>query len=557
MQMILSRGAILVRCITQDIMQHSRATKPEVVATRQLRKKATALRILRRAVDSCRELVFLTDADGVLQYVNPSCETVAGYTASELIDKNLNWIAPAVQQGGSWDSIRQQALQRDAFRGITGLRCKHGGVVELDVAVTVVRDPRTQAASLAWTGTVVAQQHDIKDEGTAPHKMESLGVFAGGIAHDFNNLLMVITAYAEMGLSAIPAENVASHQLHEIVAAVRRASELTRRLLMFGHHQGAGRQLVSLNWIVEDTVGMLSRLVEEDIEFCVSLGKDVALVRVDPGQMEQVLLNLVVNARDAMPNGGELVIETQTFYLDNNFAASHAGVTAGEHVQLTVRDSGRGMQAEELMRIFEPFFTTKPNGKGTGLGLATVQSIVRENGGVISALSHPGLGTSFNIYLPVAAPRLEQRPSGLLRQELPVPRGDETLLVIEDSEPLRQSTVELLRSLGYKVRSAANGEEALNDLQNNSAPVALVIADVVMPRMSGPKFAHAVAALHSSTKVLFMSGHAEEVVLRKGMGTVDKNFLQKPFSLNTLAFKVREVLDMPLQARAATASAAR
>ena len=511
---------------------------------------------MRRAVGLCQELVFITDADGVLQYVNPSCETVTGYSASELIDKNLNWIAPAVLQGGSWDSIREQALQKGAFRGVTGLRCKHGSVVELDLAVTVVRDPRTQAASLAWTGTVVAQQHDIKGETDSPHKMESLGVFAGGIAHDFNNLLMVISAYAEMGLSAIPAEHVASHHMQEILAAVRRASHLTRRLLMFGHHRVAGQQLVSLNWIVEDAVGMLSRLVEEDIEIRVSLGKDVALVRVDPGQMEQVLLNLVVNARDAMPNGGDLVVETQTLVLDNNCAAEHPGVTAGEHVLLTVTDSGHGMKPEQLARIFEPFYTTKPEGKGTGLGLAIVQSLVKENGGAIAAASEPGVGTSFNVYLPVAAQQMEKKTSCSFRQELAAPRGNEALLVVEDAELVRHSTVEFLCSLGYKVRSAANGQEALRNLQNDSAQVALVIADVVMPRMGGPEFARRVAALRSPTKVLFMSGHAEDVVLSKGVNAEDRNFLQKPFSLKSLALKIREVLDEPVRARAAVAPAA-
>jgi two-component system, cell cycle sensor histidine kinase and response regulator CckA len=539
----------------QDIMQRSRATRPEIVAVRQFRKKSTAFRILRRAVGLCQELVFITDADGVLEYVNPSCETVTGYSASELIDKNLNWIAPAVLQGGSWDSIREQALQKGAFRGVTGLRRKNGSVVELDLAVTVVHDPRTQVASLAWAGTVVAQHHDTKDETDGPHKMESLGVFAGGIAHDFNNLLMVISAYAEMGLSAIPAEHVASHHMQEILATVRRASHLTRRLLMFGHHQ-VGQQLVSLNWIVEDAIGMLSRLVEEDIEIRVSLGKDVALVRVDPGQMEQVLLNLVVNARDAMPNGGDLVVETQTLVLDNNSAATHAGVTAGEHVLLTVTDSGHGMNTEQLARIFEPFYTTKPEGKGTGLGLAIVQSIVKENRGAISAASEPGVGTSFNVYLPVAAQQMEKKTFSSFRQELAAPRGNEALLVIEDAEPVRQSTVEFLCSLGYKVRSADNGQEALRNLQNDSAQVALVIADVVMPRMGGPEFARKVAALRSPTKVLFMSGHAEDVVLSKGVNSEDRNFLQKPFSLKSLALKIREVLDEPVRARAAVAPAA-
>lgn len=533
-------------------MHRSRAAKQEQIASRQFRK-TSALRILRRAVDHCQELIFLTDADGVLQYVNPSCEMITGYSAPELIDKNLTSVASEIPNGDSWDSMRQEALQKGVFRGAGGLLCKHGRVVELDLAVTVVRDPRTQVASLAWTGTVVAQQSDLKAKTDGPHKMESLGFFAGGIAHDFNNLLMVIGSYAEMGQATVPADHPVRRHTQEILAAVRRASELTRRLLMFGH-QAVGQELVSLNWIVEEAVGMLSRLVEEDIEIRVSLAKDVALVRVDQGQMEQVLLNLVVNARDAMPNGGELVIETQLVKLNEDFARQYTGIVPGDHVLLTVTDSGHGIGAKELARIFEPFYTTKSEDKGTGLGLAIVQSIIEENGGIISAASEPGAGTSFNIYLPIAAPLNQQKPPDSLRLE-PAPRGNEALLVVEDAEPLKQATVEFLSSLGYKVRSAANGEEAINNLQEDSTQFALVIADVVMPRMSGPEFARAIAALPSPSKILFISGHPQHVLLSKGLRKIDGSFLQKPFSLRSLATKIREVLDEPVLVRAAAAGA--
>jgi two-component system, cell cycle sensor histidine kinase and response regulator CckA len=531
-------------------MHRSLAAKQEQVAARQFRK-THALRILRRAVDHCQELILLTDADGVLQYVNPSCEMVTGYSASELIDQKVSCIASQVPKSDSWDSMCQQALQKGVFRGTGGLLCKHGRVVELDMAVTVVRDPRTQAPTLAWTGIVIAQQHDLKAKTDAPHKMESLGIFAGGIAHDFNNLLMVIGSYAEIAQMNLLADHPARRHMLEIMAAVRRASELTRRLLMFGHHQAAGQQLVSLNWIVEEATGMLSRLVQEDIEIRVSLGKDVALVRVDPGQMEQVLLNLVVNARDAMPNGGELLIETLLVKLNENFAGLHTGIAAGEHVRLTVTDSGHGMRAEELAQIFKPFYTTKS--QGTGLGLAIVQSIIQANGGVISAASEPGAGTAFNIYLPVAARQNEKRQSDSLRFELPPPGGNEAVLVVEDAEPVRQATVEFLSALGYMVRSAANGEEALNNLQADSTQFALVIADVVMPKMSSAELVRAIAALRSPAKILLMSGHTEDVVLSKGLSQIDGNFLQKPFSLKSLAIKIREVLDKPVLVRAAAA----
>ncbi|MCU1270652.1 MAG: Histidine kinase [Acidobacteriaceae bacterium] len=538
-------------------MQRLRAAKPENLAARQYRKKSSALRTLRRVMDHSQELVFVTDESGVVQYANPACKTLCGYSAHELTEKSLSWIGAAVPKGDSWDSMRDQALRKGASRGVTGLRCKQGGVVELDVVVTVVRDPRTEVASLAWTGRVVAQQHAIKAEIERSRKMDAIGTFAGGIVHDFNNLLMVIGAYADMGLTSVPAEHAVRRNLREILEAVRRASDLTRRLLTFGRPQAGGQQLTSLNWIIEDAVGMLSRLIEEDIEIRVSLGEDVSLIRADPGEIEQVLLNLAVNARDAMPNGGELVIETRLVRLSHGFARYHPGITEGDHVLLMVTDSGHGMRSEELTRIFEPFYTTKAEGKGTGLGLAIVQSIVQQNRGIVSAASEPGMGTSFNIYLPIAAPWTEKKRSSSRSNVVPTLHGNEALLVVEDADSLRHSTAEFLTSLGYQVRSAANGQEALNTLKNEAGDIALVITDVVMPRMSGPGFAQAVAGLQLPIRVLFMSGHVENVVRRKGVQALEGNFLQKPFSLKSLALKIREVLDEPVPAHTAATATAR
>jgi two-component system cell cycle sensor histidine kinase/response regulator CckA len=535
-------------------MQRLRAAKPENLVARQYRRKSSSLRTLRRVMEHCQELVFITDESGVVQYANPACQTLCGYSAHEFTEKNLTWIAVAVPKGDGWDSMRDQALRKGAFRGVAGLRCKQGGVVELDLAVTVVRDPRTQVASLAWTGRVVAQQHDIKAELDRSRKMDAIGTFAGGIVHDFNNLLMVIGAYAEMGLTSVPTEHAVRRNLREILEAVRRASDLTRRLLTFGRPQAGGQQLTSLNWIIEDAVGMLSRVIEEDIEIRVSLGKNVSLVRADQGEIEQVLLNLAVNARDAMPNGGELVIETQLVRLDKDFSQQHPGITAGDHVLLTVTDSGHGMRREELSRIFEPFYTTKVDGKGTGLGLAIVKSIVQQNRGIISADSEPGMGTTFKIYLPIAAPWTAKKPSSSRSNDVLTLHGLEALLVVEDADSLRHSTAEFLTSLGYQVRSAANGQEALNILKNEAGNIALVITDVVMPRMSGPSFVHAVADLRLPIKVLFMSGHVENVVRRKGVQALEGNFLQKPFSLKALALKIRKVLDEPVPARATAAA---
>jgi two-component system, cell cycle sensor histidine kinase and response regulator CckA len=401
----------------------------------------------------------------------------------------------------------------------------------------------------------VALQREIPAKSDRVHALDTIGALTSGVAHDFNNLLMVIGAYAEMAITSVPDEHAAQRNLKEILAAVRRASDLTRRLLTIGRRPAKGQQLVSINWIVEDTAAILSRILEEDIEVRVSLGKKVGMVRADPGQIEQVLLNLAVNARDAMPHGGQLLIETESVQIEESWAGKHPKIVPGEHVLLKISDSGHGMTPDQLGRIFEPYYTTKAPGKGTGLGLAIVHSIVQQNAGCIIAETKFGVGTSFKIYLPVEA-QAGKKASGSLREEPSSPRGHESLLIVEDAEALRRPAVEFLSSLGYRVISAVDGEEALRLLEH-SCDVNLIIADVVMPRVSGPAFAKQVTSRWPHTKMLFTSGHSEEVVLQKGIGTLKNNFLQKPFSLQTLALEVRKLLNEPMPASAAAASAGR
>jgi two-component system, cell cycle sensor histidine kinase and response regulator CckA len=528
------------------------AISPRIATHR--RKISAAARTLRKAVEQCQELVFVTDLEGSIQYANPACETLTGYKTPELLETGLDGIGVALSPGQSWRFLRDRALESGVFRGSLGIRCKNGSVAELDLAITVVRDPRTGTTSLVCTGLTIALQREISERTEQPQPIDPIGAMASGVAHDFNNLLMVIGAYAEMGLAAVPAEHTAQRNFQEILTTVRKASDLTRRLMMIGRRPGKGPQLVSINWIVEDTAAMLSRIMEEDIEIRVSLGKGVGLVRADPGQIEQVLLNLAVNARDAMPHGGQFTIETESVQLDRVDADEHYGTKPGAHVLLTVSDSGQGMRPDQLSRIFQPYYTTKPPGKGTGLGLAIVKSIVQQNAGYICADSEPCIGTRFRIYLPVEVHIGKKLPASL-RQEIVVPRGDESLLIVEDSEPIRRATAQFLSSLGYKVTLAANGEDGLR-LSENNPQIDLIITDVVMPRMNGPDFAGRVAPrLHAKT--LFTSGHTENVLLRKGMAASNSNFLPKPFSLDKLAVKIREVLDEPVPLRAIAAAAGR
>ena len=527
-------------------MQHA---APKSASSNSNRRKHLTLR---RAVESRDELVFITDSMGVVQYVNSACEILTGYAAAEMVDDNIERITAELPKCESYESLRAKALEKGVSHGTIAFRCKNGSAVELQLAITVVLNPRTQEVMLACTGLALAQEQDVL-AANGPAEIDPIGAFTRGIAHDFNNLLMVIGAYAEMGLAAVDPGHPVRRNLQEIQASVRRASDLSRRLLMLGR-KTKGQQLISINWIIEDVASMLARIMEEDVEIRVSLGKNVGLVRADPGQMEEVLLNLAINARDAMPNGGELLIETHAIQLDEAFAKRHVGLSPGEYVRLTVTDTGRGIAPNELARIFEPYFTTKSEGKGTGLGLAIVQSIIQQSSGSISAISEPGVGTSINIYLPIAGQPVE-RTAGLCREQVSIPGGNESILVVEDDKHLRESMVEFLSSLGYEVGSASSGVEALKILQESRR--ALIVIDVVMPQMSGREIARAVASLRHRSRILFISGHAEDVVLRKGIDAGEANFLKKPFPLRSLATKIRELLDEPVSALAAAAAAGR
>ncbi|HJT70987.1 MAG TPA: ATP-binding protein [Terriglobales bacterium] len=518
---------------------------------RRYHKALRVVRTLRRAVQNCQELVFVTDAKGVIQYANRACEILTGYEVPEIVDRRFGEITAELPNSPDWEFMRKRALELGVFRGVTGLRCQNGNTTPVDLAITAVRDPHTGVFSLALTGHPLTVDRELARERSRARKMDAIGALASGVAHDFNNLLMVIGAHAEMGLANAKDEEALRRNLQGIVASVRRASELTRRLLNFGKQQEKGRQLIAINWVVQDTAAMLSRILEEDIEVEVVLSKNVGMVRADPGQIEELLLNLAVNARDAMPNGGHLVIETQMIRLGDDFAARHRHVTPGEHVLLTVSDSGHGISEEHMARIFEPYFTTKSAGKGTGLGLTMVKSIVEQNAGAISAESTPSHGTSFRIYFP-AVTTATKKPSASWRDQSPTPRGQESVLVVEDSEPLRNLVVQFLSSLGYQAYAAADGEEALAILEKNKG-IALMVIDHVLPRMNGADLAHALSS--RSPRMLFMSGHAESVLQRRGINRNGTNFIEKPFSLKTLGLKIRQVLDEPVPARAAAARA--
>jgi two-component system, cell cycle sensor histidine kinase and response regulator CckA len=373
-------------------------------------------------------------------------------------------------------------------------------------------------------------------------------------AHDFNNLLMVISAYAELGLQTLYCDHPLRRNLREILSASQRAADLTRQLLASGRGQTPGLHSVNLNSIVEDTCRLLPRVIGEEVELCVSLAKDVGCIRADSGQMERVLLNLAVNARDAMPSGGRFSITTQHLAVEQSGIPDCPDMAGVQYVLLEVADTGEGIPADEISKIFRPFYTTKTESKGNGLGLAMVERTVKQAGGVITVESKSGNGTVFRMFFPVVGRPLENRGNSETTENS-IPHGSETVLVVEDDDSVRECAVELLSSIGYEVLTAANAEEALAVAARHRGKIALMISDVVMPRMNGAKLAAASANLQPNMKVLFVSGHSEALVRRKGV-EVPAQFLQKPYSIGLLATKLRETLQPASKEQAAAAAGA-
>jgi two-component system, cell cycle sensor histidine kinase and response regulator CckA len=374
-------------------------------------------------------------------------------------------------------------------------------------------------------------------------KMEAVGRLAGGVAHDFNNLLGVITGYSELLLKDLGPEHPGSKRVEQIQKAAERATGLTRQLLAFSRKQVLQPRVLDLNAVVAEVEKILRRVIREDIQLVTKPGAGLGRIRADPGQIEQVLMNLVVNARDAMPRGGGLILETANVALDDTYVRAHPEVQPGPFVMLSVSDTGEGMDAETQAHIFEPFFTTKEAGKGTGLGLATVFGIVQQSSGSVSVDSRPGTGSTFKIYFPRVEDDLSRPspdPPGA-----PPPGGSETVLLVEDADPLRVMIREMLESAGFTVVECSDPEEALLRVRSLDAPVRLMLTDVVMPGMSGPDLAKSVRIARPEIKVLFMSGYTAEAMGVHGVLDAGTRFIQKPFTADALLRKVREALDEP------------
>ena len=502
----------------------------------------------RRLVTRMAAIVFELAVDGTILFVNEAIGPITGYQPNELAGRSwweTFFHGEARRQVDDLISLFQSG---DVSHYEMALTAKNGATVILAVNSANRYGVNNGLEQIIGFGVDITDRRRaedalrIKDEQLRQaQKMEAIGRLASGIAHDFNNLLTVINGYSELALSHERLGTELRQDLEQVKACGFKAALLTRQLLAFSRKQVLEPKVLDLNKLVGDIESLLRRIIGEDIALLSHLDPALKPLKVDPGQMDQVIMNLAVNARDAMPRGGRLLIETKNVQFDDTYTRLHSYVKPGAYVMLAMSDTGEGMRAETRSRIFEPFFTTKEPGKGTGLGLSTVYGIVKQSGGSIEVYSEEGTGTTFKIYLPQNDDHTAA--SNELQARLDVLRGTETILLVEDDDMVRALARVMLERLGYAVLHANNGAEALRICLSHSGSIHLLITDVVMPGMSGRELAGRLLQQWPAIKVLYMSGFTDDAVILHGLVQAEHSFLQKPFSSSTLASKVRHVLD--------------
>jgi PAS domain S-box-containing protein len=485
------------------------------------------------------------DSAGILLDVNPALVAMLGYASgADLVGRNLANLYSDSQQ---WFSLADYLRLLEKFQGLPADWLRNDRtIVSVRLSGRAFRDERNTIFFELFAEDIT-ERRALEQQLRQAQKMEAVGRLAGGIAHDFNNLLMVISGYSEFLLERIGSDPEMKAHAQEIANAAGRATSLTRQLLAFSRKQMLAPKIVDLNSVVTENVKMLTRLIGEDIDLVMVPGTDIGAVKADPGQIEQVIMNLAVNARDAMPHGGKLTIETANVMLDANYARFHAPVKPGDYVMLAISDTGVGMDADTQAHIFEPFYTTKGL-KGTGLGLSTVYGIVKQSEGYIWLYSEAGKGTSFKIYLPrfsATGEALATQPALAAEADQPSP-GHETILLVEDEENLRRLARQYLENLGYNMIDAPDGSIAIQISQAHKGPIHLLLTDVIMPGMNGRELANKVSPTRPEMRVLYMSGYTENHIGHNGTLDEGITLLQKPFTLPALKAKVREMLDTPL-----------
>ena len=509
----------------------------------ELRKTVDALHLRDRAMQAVTQGILITDAtqpDHPILYASPGFERLTGYRADEVVGRNCRLL-----QGPKTDPVSVAKLRESVNAGqecaVELLNYRKDGTPFWNALyVSPVREDG-QLLHFVGVQADVTERHHLEDQIRQSQKMEAVGQLAGGVAHDFNNLLTVISGYSEILLAGLPEGGQDWEAVKAISMAGERAAGLTRQLLYFSRRAMLDTKIVDVNEVVTETEKLLRRVIGEDVLLATVLDPKIGRVRTEPGLIGQILMNLAVNARDAMPHGGKLTIETKVVDLDTAYVNTHVEVPAGRYTLLMVSDSGTGMPPEVKARIFEPFFTTKAIGHGTGLGLSVVHGIIRQSKGHVGVYTEVGMGTTFKIYLPVEEEAVV--PAANARDQLRESRGSETILLVEDEDAVRELALLTLRAQGYTVLHASNGKVALRVVEEHAGAIDLLLTDVVMPEMGGRELAETLQPRFPSMKVLYMSGYTDDAVVRHGILQAEVAFLQKPYTPVALLRKMRQVLD--------------
>ena len=504
------------------------------------KQKEAELNRLMTAIEQTPESVLITDTGGRILYVNPVFERVTGYNRAEVIGQTPRLLKSERQDSAFYRELWAKISAGEVWRGRFINKKKNGTLFSEDAVIAPVRNEKNAVTHYIAIKRDITHELELEGQYRQTQKIDSIGRLAGGVAHDFNNILTTILGNAELALTQLSSDAPLRSNIESIQEGAERAANLTRQLLAFARRQVIEPRLVNLNELIVNLNKMLRRLIGEDIKLVTQAKPDLGQIKADPGQIEQVLLNLVVNARDAMPNGGTLTIQTDNMHLDENYARRHL-VTPGDYVMVSVSDTGVGMTDEVKQHIFEPFYTTKEQGKGTGLGLATCFGIIQQSNGHIHCDSQIGKGTRFEIYLP----RVCGTEDATATREVPtrLPQGSETILLAEDEPSLRRLMSRVLRTQGYTILEAADGNEALALAQANGPKIQLLLTDVIMPGLSGKMLAEWLTQVNPGVKVLFISGYINNAAVRGAMSKSGTFFLQKPFNPLNLAKKVREALE--------------
>jgi PAS domain S-box-containing protein len=493
-------------------------------------------------LQSASQAILSVDRSGRIVLANARTEEMFGYPREELLGATIETLLP---EGIREAHTRQRSMYFDQPRvrpmgigmDLQGRR-KDGREFPVEVSLSFV-ETGDGTFAIAFISDITPRKR-LEEQLMHAQKMEAVGRLAGGVAHDFNNMLTIISGYNRMILDQLSPMDALRGFAEEILKAADRAGALTNQLLAFSRRQIMQPRIVDVNELIRNTDKMLRRLIGEDVELVLSLPPEMGNIRADPGHIEQAVFNLAVNARDAMPNGGRITIETAGVYLDESYARTHIGVEPGNYVMIAVSDTGQGMDADTKRRIFEPFFTTKDKGKGTGLGLATVYGTVKQSGGDIWVYSEPGKGTTFKLYFPNVTEAASEPARG---DEARSRRGKETILLVEDEQGVRDLVALMLQQQGYEVFKAASPEEAIRLSNSHNGRIDMLVTDVVMPKMSGKQLADHLVGLRPKMRVLYLSGYTENTVVHHGVLDAGVEFLAKPLSREALASKVRDILD--------------